>query len=386
MTTTGEAAVGSIRAIGLPNASLVIAALRRADTSFERRNLAAALSGAQKGKAVVATLIKLLQHEDSSVRQAAAQSLGELKAEMALDALLAALPTATDDTEAIMLALLCLDEPSGLEAVLALLHDGPLHQRLAAVEAVTRGCGGSSRGYAAREGRERVLTSLLAALAGDPDEQVRALVANPNHMGRGYTNDDRVVDGLIAAAHDPSPLVRAGAIRTIGWRVEGHLDRVVPLITEMMHAPDDEVRKAATYAAADVLRWPDNQAPDSPARELKPAIIEALSDADGWVRDNAMRCLSHVADTSDIPLLTRLLIEDPNRDVRWRAGETLVALDDIGQDALHELDAALTDPSVPDAHRRDVAIALCRWGDGAPDDYWDDPVKWWAERRDKYLD
>jgi len=96
---------------------------------------------------------------------------------------------------------------------------------------------------AAREGSPDVAASLTALLGSQLDSVRRASVAR---LLAGYVTERAVVDGLIDAADDPEPLVRAGVITALGEVSDD--SRVAPVLMRAAADPTRLVRVEAGFA------------------------------------------------------------------------------------------------------------------------------------------
>lgn len=151
------------------------------------------------------------------------------------------------------------------------------------------------------------------------------------------------VEPLRAVLRDSNPNVRYGAARALGKI--GDLRALGDLIFCLRFDPDPEVRKSAVWA----LHMGDERA--------VPALIEALSDKDEWVRFGAMIVLAKMGEPAVKPLIDVLM--HPNRVVRESAAETLGRIGD--RRAVEFLAPLLNDTH--DGVRCQAAVALGRMGD-----------------------
>lgn len=151
------------------------------------------------------------------------------------------------------------------------------------------------------------------------------------------------VEALITALEDMNPGVRAGAARALGKI--GDARALGALITRLRHDAHPEVRKSAVWA----LHMGEAQAID--------ALVEALCDADEWVRFGAVIVLSKIGEPSVERLIKALF--SPYLLIRANAAETLGRIGD--KRAAEGLAHILLDSENHVWHQ--AAIALGRMGD-----------------------
>jgi HEAT repeat protein len=151
------------------------------------------------------------------------------------------------------------------------------------------------------------------------------------------------VEPLLAVLRDTNANVRAGAARALGKI--GDQRALNALVFCLRSDPSPEVRKSAVWA----LHLGDARA--------TPALIEALSDTDEWVRFGAIIVLAKMGTASVRPLMAAL--HHSNAVVRAAAAETLGRIGD--RRAADMLAKALTD--LNQGVRFQVAISLGRMSD-----------------------
>ena len=106
----------------------------------------------------------------------------------------------------------------------------------------------------------------------------------------------------------------------------------VPALTKLLRDENVDVRRAAAKA---LTRMPRTQG-------AIPALIEALKDADPFVRDNAVDAICSMAPGEVVPGLIRAL-KDANPNSRRRAAEALMRLGRYVDDAIPDLIVLLKD-------------------------------------------
>lgn len=165
--------------------------------------------------------------------------------------------------------------------------------------------------------------SLLVALKGtDPDARYQALARLAT--SKALTEDWSVRALVIISQTDPSPLVRALAIRSLG-RVGD--ERVTKPILASMNDPDPRVRAQAAWALAQVPYsiFDNNKIVDEASAVLLKALIR---DTDLDVRIHSASALGNFKDAGDSEILLGLISALKDRDfaVRYHAEQSLTAL------------------------------------------------------------
>lgn len=136
----------------------------------------------------------------------------------------------------------------------------------------------------------------LRNLRSHPEAGVRANAA----WQLGRTRDHRCWQALVAAADDPSPLVRTRVMEALGSCRE---PQVVPTVARGLRDPDPDVRAMAARAAA--LMAPT---------ELTPRLFELLGDPSERVAEEAIQALAYSDDPSVGPALIQLLVQRAESD------------------------------------------------------------------------
>jgi len=256
----------------------VSATLARTFQSGRTRSSGDTVSG------VVPALIVALKDPDPKVREAAANSLGQL------------------------------EDPRAIPGLIEASRDASSAVRAAALESLSR------------FDDPRVVDPMIQALK-DPNREVRQDAA----QSLGRFNDARAVRPLTAALSDSSADVRQAAAESLG---ELHDAQAAPALGGALKDPKADVRQAAAQALGEL--------------ELKhapQALIDALGDPEADVRQAAAQSLGEIQDPLAVPGLTALL-NDQNGDVRESAVNSLSEIGDAA--AINALVGALksSDPDV----------------------------------------
>jgi HEAT repeat protein len=255
-TTVGEEAARALGQIGSAAVPPLLEALESADP-FVRSNAAKAL-GDTRDKRGVDALVLLLKDKDVSVSSSAASSLGRIKDpraveplldvvrngpyhhgaadalreigdRSAVDPLLAILSTGSGDAKAAAAhALGKFREPRAVEALLALVRDGPARR-----EAVLALSGIHA---------DAKVVDALIALLGAGSGKTRAAAA----LGLGFCANEKAVDPLLAALTDKDEDVQAEAAVALGRL--GDPRAVAPLRAQAQTAKKKKARDAAHAA------------------------------------------------------------------------------------------------------------------------------------------
>jgi HEAT repeat protein len=163
--------------------------------------------------------------------------------------------------------------------------------------------------------RESNISALIVALSTDDRRSHTLVVDDLVRIGRS------AVVPLVDALDELNPNVRSGAARALGKI--GDLSALMPLIDCLRRDLNIEVRKSVVWA----LHMGGAQA--------VPALIDALSDEDEWVRFGAIIVLAKIGPAAVQPLMRTL--QDPDPVLRSNAAETLGRIGDLtATDALAE--------------------------------------------------
>ena len=260
-----------------------------------------------KEKRDVPKLIKALGYKEATVRESAAQALGEIGDSRAVEPLSSAL---NDEDLVVAMAardaLIKIGAPA-VEPLLGVLKEGDKEARKRAAAALGK------IGAPAVE-------SLLAALKSDDNVVRKTAVEALGKMGI-----PAVVEPLLAALKDEDKAVRKSAVVALGEI--GDAQAVEPLCSALQDE-DKAVRKSAVEALGEL----------GDARAVEP-LCSALQDEDRDVRFGAATALGKLGDARAMePLLVAL--KDDDKAVRKRAAD---ALGKIGEPAVEPLLVALKD-------------------------------------------
>ncbi len=264
-----------------------------------RRAVARALGQLGDARAV-GPLLRALEDEDWTVRRATAEALGELGDARAVGPLLRALED--EDWTVRRATAEALGELGDARAVRLLLHaleKGQWAVRWAAAWALR-----TLAQKLGRMGDEQAVTQTLALLLRaleDEDEDVRRAVA----WALGALGDARAVGPLLRALEDEDKNVRRAAARALGEL--GDARAVGPLL-RALEDEDEDVRRAAARALGEL----------GDARAVGPLLRRVLEDEDEGVRRAASRALVELGDAQALEPLLRAL-EDERWTVRWAA-------------------------------------------------------------------
>ncbi len=323
----------------------------------------------------VAPLLEALRSDrDFLVRSAAAEALGNLKSELALNGLIAALGDVSPDVRAAAaLALGRLGRPQAAMALRPCLRDGEptvrgavavalgklgdatalpaLIELLSDVEAEVRASAAEGLGAL---GRSEAVEPLLHAL-DDTNLYVRSRAAT----ALGMIGDTRAVDGVIGLLRDPERTVRASAAEALSRLRDRRA--VLPLL-DALRDREPVVRQNAAFALSkigdaiaadgltDALRDEDARvrarAVDALGVLAIPrtldAVVDGLRDGDPLVRTFAVQALGNFTDDRAIEALVETLSADDPL-LRRRAVESLAKIGDAR--TLPSVQTALADPN-----------------------------------------
>ncbi len=244
----------------------------------------------------VAPLVEALRGDrDFLVRSAAAEALGNLKSELGLPALIAALDDASPDVRAAAaLALARLGKPQGNPA---------LRRRLRDLEPIVRSAAAQALG---KLGDGQALPDLINCLA-DAEPEVRTSAAE----ALGALGRREAVEPLLRTLGDSNMYVRSRAAMALGTLGD---PRAVPAVSELLLDKERTVRASAAEALG---RFRDRQA-------VLP-LLDALRDREAVVRQNAAFALGKIGDETAADGLVDALRDEDAR-VRARAVDALGAL------------------------------------------------------------
>jgi len=188
-------------------------------------------------------LIQALADQESKVRAAAAQALGDW-----------------GDVQAV-------------EPLLELVQDEDPEVRRQVVEAL---------GYLKDE---RAVEPLLNAFFTDDDERVRAFAA----QSLGNFEDSRAVDKLILGLQDGQAHVRRDAAEMLCWLRD---ERAVDALLRALQDQDREVREAAIEALWELCIGKGDDLSSGVSEKMREPLLQVLQDEDIVVRESASKILS----------------------------------------------------------------------------------------------
>jgi HEAT repeat protein len=324
--------------------------------------------GVRQDPQAVPALGRLLSHPESEVAQAAARALGSIGNPAAVKELRAALPKAAEPER------LAIQEGM-FRAAESLLAGGQRRQAFAIYDEL-RGMpdiahqvrAGATRGAILARGRQGVAilreqlrsddyVVFAAAVRAAQDlpgaAATRALAAELGGLSEdnqivviqtlGLRGDTAALSELFKVARGGSKPVRLAAIRALP---EFEHQSTVPVLVELIRAPDAEVSQAAqeslaatSGSAADkaIVRMLDSQeinerlvAMDLVSRRRMmssvPKLLEAARDADANVRLAAFRRMGEMGGIEEVPALLELLMGATQSQERDAAEQGLAAL------------------------------------------------------------
>lgn len=276
----------------------------------------------RSGRDAVPPLLDIVVSGERGPRIAAARLLGGIGDWRATPALVDAV--SSHDTEVVLVAvdaLAALGDPDAFAAIVELLShpDGMVrHGALAAIHAL---------------GDPRVRHYAQTALASS-DSHVREAAVRI----AGYFGFEETVSGIFHAVADAVEDVRRAAIEQIPLLDD---PRGTPLLLGALRSETARNRAAAAHA----LRFVESDGVES-------ALVEALSDADPWIRYFSARSLGdHCLGAAAVNTLLRTAAEDPTPHVRIAA---LSALTDVEHGSVPDLVLGLA----ADADENVAAAAL----------------------------
>ncbi len=318
---------------GERNAAIGALAEALRDPVASVRQAAAEALGNTKDSVAVRALMEVLRTDESPmVRRSAAWSLGEIADALAIPALADAL--ARDrDTEVrknAASALGSIDNPRATPALMtALERDAEVSVRIQAAESL------------ANIEDPAAVDALIRTLDRDDDPGVkRAVIEAIHHMegaravpavsralrdanaevrraaadALGSMDDNDAVPALMAVVRDADNEVRRAAISALGSL---HDRRALPAFVAGLSDPDVEVRRTSAEAFGSLENL----------RTAPPELIRAMDDKDGEVRHAVAHALGHIGDPDAVRVLVAH-VSDPNVEVRQAVVDALDEFDD----------------------------------------------------------
>jgi HEAT repeat protein/energy-coupling factor transporter ATP-binding protein EcfA2 len=267
------------------------------------------------------------EDEDVEVRRFAAEALGKIGNESAIEHLIKAIDDDLPDVRCCVIdALGKIRDPRAVEPLIAKLGDSEADVRWRAARAL------------GKIGDARAIDSLITALC-DQNANVR------RHAAEALRNIGvPAVPLLVASLHDPDAGIRRSAVEVLGKIGDS---RAVDSLITALRDRDVGVRKSAAEALGKI----------GDARAVKP-LIGALRDQDTGVRRSAAEALGKIGNARAVkPLIGAL--RDQDTGVRRSAAEALGKIGDAS--AVKPLITALRDQDT--GVRRSAAEALGKIGD-----------------------
>ncbi len=305
------------------------------------RQAAASSLLARKAPAMVATLLKQLRAYQPERRKAAAVMLGKARAKAAVPQLVALLKDQNSEVRAAAAqALGFIGDPSALPALVEAVEDTYYPARKEASAAISR------------LGTDKALNLLLPKLQSkNPDVREIAAVA------LGKSKSPKVIPALEAALGDEDPYVAAAAAVSLG---DLKVAAAATQITRLLKDPHAEVRRSALEA----LRELKSPAAAPAVRQ----VIELDPDEKGGEKDARVRylCAEVLGFTQDKDSIKELsnLLKDKDHGVRVAAAGALALLGEKrGVKYLHKI---LKDKQESLDIRRLAAVRLARLGEEEP--------------------
>lgn len=330
-----------------------IGQLRRATGSWRRA--AANALGHIGAEGAVDALIQVLEpgaEPDPKVRGSATNALGQIGDRRAVAALISVLDPARESEERVR---------ASAASALGRIGDRVAVAPLVAVasgetaEARVRGAAATALGLLADARATLVLTRLLDP-AAEPDPRVRASAAVA--LGRVGCESAAALRQALAPGAEPDPRVRAAAAAALG---EGQDPEAIPTLTRLLDAAreaDPFVRAAAANALGQVG---DASAVNGLSRVLTPAV-----EPEQAVRGSVANALGRIGHRSAVPALSAVLRPgaEPDAVVRASAARALGLVSD--RTAVEALLGVLADGPELDAFVQEAAVgALGAIGDPA---------------------
>ncbi len=279
----------------------------------------------EQDPAVVTALIERLSDSNASVRRAAAQSLGNLRARRAVSALIGVLGDKNREVRsAAASALGSLEDPKAIQPLIKLLSDESPEVREQAISSLSRF-------------ENEVPAAPMIAALGDTRPDIRARAADI----LGNIGDRAAIQPLGKLLKDPSADVRRGALQALARFSDASAG---PAMLAALDDANADVRGAAIHA----LRESHIAIPEA-------TTLKLLADNSREVRQQAVESLrDQPLAPALVSALTKLITDDPSGDVKESAVETLAeARNPAARDAIK---GALNSP---DARvRRAAAEAL----------------------------
>ncbi|WP_440946777.1 HEAT repeat domain-containing protein [Methanosarcina sp. T3] len=298
-----EVRIAAAQLLGwLGDEQAVDALLRKlADKNPRVRETAVEALGRVGDENIVAELIGCLEDKNKGLRLQAVRALSRLGDERAIDPLVKKLEDKAQEVQAAAAeALGNLRSRDSVDALLKKLEETQIESAPTELQMQVLTALG-------KIGDEKALAAILSRL-DSPYPDIRKNAAE----ALGNLRDEKAVPHLVKKLADISPEVRNASAYALGNL--GDKQAVFPLLG-MLEEPDPELRITAVYALGN-LRAPQAISP----------LINMLDDDNPWVRKCAAEALGKIGDIKATDPLVKNL-DDPDSNVRWAAAEALRMLD-----------------------------------------------------------
>jgi HEAT repeat protein/energy-coupling factor transporter ATP-binding protein EcfA2 len=325
---------------------------------------------------VITALLSLLQDQDSGVRYSAANTLGIIGREQP-EVITALLPLLQDQdsnvrySAANTLGRIGREQPEVITALLSLLQDQDSDVRSSTAftlgiigreqpEVITallsllqdqdsdvRSSTAFTLGIIGREQPE-VITALLSLLQ-DQDSNVRSSAASA--LGRIGREQPEVITALLSLLEDQDSNVRSSAASALG-RIGREQPEVITALLSLLEDQDSNVRYSAAFALGVIGR-------EQP--EVITALLSLLEDQDSNVRSSAAFALGIIGrEQPEVITALLSLLQDQDSGVRYSAANTLGIIGREQPEVITALLSLLQDEDV--GVRSSAASALGRIG------------------------
>lgn len=270
-SSVADAAAEALKALRREPDALVMAALRRSDSSRRRVLLPLLIS---RSNVAIDDVVACLDDPDPVVRAMAADALARIGNAAAVPALFARLEESHPAVaQALVSALQTVPSDATRPLALAAARASSPQVRRAAVRIL--GYFGFTAGI-----------DVLLEAARDPDERIRVTAI----QGLPFLSDARAVDALLAAARDPSARTRAAATRALGYA--GSNLRATSLLLRALTDADPWVRYYACQSLGRIR-----------VEEAAELLVSLLGDEAVQVRIAAVEALSRLQSPTAVDAL-----------------------------------------------------------------------------------
>jgi len=330
-TENGYVGVGAaelLGRIGSEKAVNVLIAALDAKDSLNRWAIPKALGQSNHDKAVD-VLIATFNDEGLDLRKRAVEAIGEVGSRKAVNALIAAFNQEKSYVkESAIEALGKIGSKEAIDVLITAIKDENRNVRMNAAVALGQiGC-------------EKAVNTLIVAL-----EHEDSFVAEQAAWTLGYTGSEKAIDALISTLlHKDNHNIRRTAAKALGhFRVNKVVDA---LVTTTLNDDETLIRAEAALSLGQIG-----------SQEAVDALISTLNDKDSYLRQKVALSLGQIGSEEAVDVLI-VELNDKNRNNRWSA---LVALGQIsGDKAVDMLISTLKDKKCP--ARCDAATVLGQTG------------------------